>query len=318
LEILSHGVITEKGWKISKKGWIGVWHPLSWVHLHPEFSLIHLPALNSNHNPISLNTNSSFCFLPRPLRFEEFWTKDSSCGMVIEFASQKFVPPNPNFCLPKNLENTKVALLKWNSLHFGNIHKKIKETFNLIDTVQQTSPFQTTFELEISLKLDLENLLVKGEILWRFKSRETWLTCKDLNTKYFHTSTIIRRRSNAVHFLKLDLGDWVSSRAEIGGNFSSHFTNIFASSNLPSEFEMLDLFSPIIFDEENAILSSIPIEEEVLEALANLGTTKASEPDGITTLFYRKYWDFVKKEVLQCIWNFFQKSSCLRIKITLS
>jgi hypothetical protein len=84
----------------------------SWVHLHPEFFLIHLSALNSDHNPISLDTNSSFCFLPRPLRFEEFWTKDCSCGQVIEVAWKEFVPPNPDFCLPKKLENTKVALLQ--------------------------------------------------------------------------------------------------------------------------------------------------------------------------------------------------------------
>jgi hypothetical protein len=138
------------------------------------------------------------------------------------------------------------------------------------------------------LKLDLENLLVKEEILWRSKSRDTWLTCKDLNTKFFHTSTIIRRRSNAVNFLKLDSGVWVSSRAEIGGNLSSHFTNIFTTSNPPIDSEMLDLFSPIISAEENVILSSIPTEEEVVEALSCLGSTKAPGPDGFTALFYKK------------------------------
>jgi hypothetical protein len=103
--------------------------------------------------------------------------------------------------------------------------------------------------LEISLKLDLENLLVKEETLWCSKSRESWLTCKDLNTKYFHTSTLIRKRSNAVNFLMLDFGDWVSSRVEICENFTAHFTNIFTSSNPLIEAEMLDLFSPIIFEE---------------------------------------------------------------------
>jgi hypothetical protein len=43
-----------------------------WVLFHPDFSLIHLPTHNSDHNPISLNTNSTSCFLPRPFRFEEF------------------------------------------------------------------------------------------------------------------------------------------------------------------------------------------------------------------------------------------------------
>jgi hypothetical protein len=44
----------------------------SWIHLHPEYSLIHLLAQSSDHNPISLNTNLTSCFLARPFRFEEF------------------------------------------------------------------------------------------------------------------------------------------------------------------------------------------------------------------------------------------------------
>jgi hypothetical protein len=44
----------------------------SWIHLHLKFLLIHLPTHNSDHNPISLNTNSTSCFLSRAFRFEEF------------------------------------------------------------------------------------------------------------------------------------------------------------------------------------------------------------------------------------------------------
>jgi hypothetical protein len=40
----------------------------AWVHLHPDFSLIHLPAINSNHNPISLNTNNTSCYVTPPTR----------------------------------------------------------------------------------------------------------------------------------------------------------------------------------------------------------------------------------------------------------
>ena len=143
----------------------------SWIHLHPKFSLIHLHAHNSDHNPISLNINSTSYFLDRPFRFEEFLTKDTSCGQVIEAAWQKFVPIHQAFCLPKKLENTKAALLKWNSMHFGNIQKKIKKTINLLDYAQKLPPTQTSFELEINLKVDLENLLVKEETFWRSKSR---------------------------------------------------------------------------------------------------------------------------------------------------
>jgi hypothetical protein len=279
-----------------------------WIHLHPEYSLIHLPAQNFDQYPISLNTNSTSCFLSRPFRFEEFWTKYSSCGQVIKAAWKNFVPIHQAFCLPKKLENTKVAFLKWNSLHFRNIHKKIKGTLNLLDTAQKTPPSRNSSKLEISLKVDLDNLLVKEETLWRSKSKESWPTCKDLNTKYFHISTLIRRRSNAINFLKLDYGVWVSSRTEIGDNFTTHFTNIFTSSNPPIEPEMLNLFLPLIIEEKNALLSFIPAEEEILDALASLDSTKAPGPDGFTALFYKKYWDIVREDVLQCIQFFFKNN----------
>jgi hypothetical protein len=77
---------------------------------------------------------------------------------------------------------------------------------------------------------------------------------------------LIRRRANAVSFQKLDSRVWVSSREDIGGNFVSHFTNLFTSSNPLIEKEMLDLSSLVIYDEENITLSTPPIEEENLEA----------------------------------------------------
>jgi hypothetical protein len=123
----------------------GVGSP-NWVHHHLEFSLLHLIALNSDHNPITLNTNNTSCFLPRPFRFKEFWTKDTSCGQIIEVAWKKIVHGFPDVCLPKKLKNTKLALQKWNSLHFGNIHKQIMATLLLLDSVQQSPPPPFSFD----------------------------------------------------------------------------------------------------------------------------------------------------------------------------
>ena len=90
----------------------------------------------------------------------------------------------------------------------------------------------------------------------------------------------------------------MSSRDDIGGDFISHFSNLFTSSNPFIEKEMLDLFSPVTTDEENVSLSSTPAEEEILEALSSLGSTKASGPYGFIALFYKKYWHLIRKDVL--------------------
>ena len=43
-----------------------------WIPFHPDFALLYSPAFNSDHNPISLNTNNHSSYLRRPFRFEEF------------------------------------------------------------------------------------------------------------------------------------------------------------------------------------------------------------------------------------------------------
>ncbi|XP_059450878.1 uncharacterized protein LOC132181647 [Corylus avellana] len=279
---------------------------LEWVHLHPDFSLIHLPASISDHNPISLNTNNTSSFLPRPFKFEEFWTLDPSCGLVIAATWKHLVSGPPGLVLVKKLAQTKAALKRWNNLIFGNIQAKIKSSLFKIDQIQISPPSSQASLQESLLKKELDGLLIKEESLWRSKSRETWLQCKDLNTRFFHSSTLIRRRSNAVNFLKTNEGAWISDRAEIGGNFVSHFSNLFSSSVPPIEEDMLSLFDPVVSAEENSFLCALPPEEEVVQALSSLGSTKAPGPDGFTALFYKKYWSIVKTDVLVCIRNFFQ------------
>ena len=155
--------------------------------------------------------------------------------------------------------------------------------------IQQTSLCSFAFAKESQLKLELDFLLKHEESMWRSKSRETWLTCKDINTKYFHISTLIRRRSNAINFLKSNAGDWVSSRADIGGIFTDHFNHLFSPSNPLIEEEMLDLFGPVISIAENLSLCSIPSKLENFQALASLGSSKAPGSNGFTALFYKKY-----------------------------
>jgi hypothetical protein len=280
---------------------------LNWIHVHPKFSLKHIPASTSDHNPILLNTAHPSSLLPRPFRFEEFWTKDPSCGVVIDAAWKISVNGSPAHCLVKKQHRTKSSLLRWNHSHFGNIQVKIKSTLSKLDQIQQSPPPPSplSFSVEQNLKIALDDLLLKEEILWRSKSRENWLSCNDLNTKFFHSSTIIRRRSNAINFLKSNEGIWLSDRAAIGGSFVSHFSNLFTSSCPPIEEEMLDLFPSVITDDDNNFLCSIPTEPEVISAFSSLGSTKAPVPDGFTALFYKKYWPSVRADVLACIGNFF-------------
>jgi hypothetical protein len=115
-----------------------------------------------------------------------------------------------------------------------------------------------------------------------------------------------------VNFLKTSTGGWLSDRAAIGGNFVDHFTNLFSSTSLPIDDELLNLFPSIISEEENLALVSIPTEEEVFKALSSIESSKAPGPNSFFALFYKKYWSVVKSEVLECVWDFFLNKKMAR------
>jgi exonuclease III len=283
----------------------------SWIQSFPNFSVTHLPAYSSDHNPLILNTSLPTPSLPRPFRFEEFWTRDPSCRVVISEAWSIAPYGSPSFCLTKKLKNTKRALKYWNHHYFGDIHAKIVSTLKLLDDTQQSPSTDSTLAFELHLKSLLSDYLQQEESLWMNKSRELWLICGDLNTKFFHTSTLIRRRRNSIDRLFTPSG-WISDRNMIGRSFVSHFKHIYTSTNCTPSPELLDLFDCSITDDDNLSLCVIPTESEIFEALSSLGRLKAPGPDGFTALFYVTYWDTIKTTVLSAIWNFFRHNQLLR------
>jgi hypothetical protein len=92
----------------------------------------------------------------------------------------------------------------------------------------------------------------------------------------------------------------------------NHFPNMFFSTSPHVDEEFLNLFHPVISEEENLVLCSIPTEAEVVQALLSLGSSKALGPDGFTAPFYKKYWSVVRCEVLNCVWDFFLNKNLSR------
>jgi hypothetical protein len=192
-----------------------------------------------------------------------------------------------SFILAQKLKSTKAALKVWNSIYFGNIQHRIHTLLSQLDVLQRSQTFPHTSTEEWTIKKTLDDLYLQEEILWKNKSRETWLTCKDLNTRFFHVSTIIKRRRTSIDFLKLPMGAWITDRADIGNCFSSHFSSLFTTSNPPCPDEFLSLFENSISSDENVTLCTIPSELEIFNAL--------------TALFYKKYWSIVKDVVLRSV-----------------
>jgi hypothetical protein len=136
-----------------------------WIHFFPSYSITHLPAHNSDHNPLLLDTSIPSPSLPRPFRFEEFWTHDPTCGIVIEEAWSSIISRSPSYCLAKKLKLTKSTIKYWNKHYFRDIKTKLNNTLYLLDIAQQAPPSDSNLALELHLQNILDYYLQQEESL---------------------------------------------------------------------------------------------------------------------------------------------------------
>ncbi|XP_065620945.1 uncharacterized protein LOC136063877 [Quercus suber] len=154
---------------------------ISWRLVFTKASVQHLGALNADHLPILLDTNLDDCFSCHPFRFEAAWIQDERCQEVIEQA--------------------------WNTeMWVSQLSRLCKKQATTREALRNPSSEENN-RLETGLQNELNEWLYRSEVLWRQKSRELWLKEGDRNSRFFHLSTIVRRRRNTIEAVKNNAGD---------------------------------------------------------------------------------------------------------------
>lgn len=168
------------------------------------------------YDPILVNTCGSYIHHSQSFLFESFKIRDDSNYAVIVEAWDSTVFGSATISLKENLKLTKSDLKDWNFNHFDNIHVKLKAFLAALDSVQKYLPSPKYNAKEESIQVVLQE-----ELLWKLKSRELWLTCRDLNTKFFHNSMMVKRKYNSITCIKLDNGSFLYNRNDIGSHLVS-------------------------------------------------------------------------------------------------
>lgn len=103
-----------------------------------------------------------------------------------------------------------------------------------------------------------------------------WLTTPDLNTKFFHLSTIVRRRRNTIDALCDSHGNWMEGRDTIGTHMIDHFRPLFAC-HYPLYLRGLQGVVPwLVHPEDNVMLCCTSSEAEFRNAVRSIGLRSPS------------------------------------------
>lgn len=165
---------------------------MNWRIAFLEATIFHLGTVKSDHCPFLLDTWPSNESNPRPFRFVAAWTRDHRCADVVEQAWKKNCNGSMCLRLQRKQQNTKSALKKWNKDVFGHYQKRINDITEQLQKIQHKDCIEENYKSEVMLQSEMNEWLLRSEMLWRQKSREMWLKDGDRNSKFFHLSTLIR------------------------------------------------------------------------------------------------------------------------------
>lgn len=184
-----------------------------WQDLFPTSSVTNIPISGSEHCGIWLRTDSNSSFRHRPyFKFLGPWLDHQ------DFHSEVTNSWRIHDSWDENINRLTVNLSRWNKLIYGNIVSKKRRLIGRMEGIDRKL-MEGHNERLVQLKKDLwteyNTILKHKEAYWFQQSRIKWLKLGDKNTRYFHQSTLIIRRSNKIDALKDEQEIWVFEDEDI-------------------------------------------------------------------------------------------------------
>lgn len=151
----------------------------------------------------------------------------------------------------------------------------------MIQVLVDSTPTDALLKEEETLVKELEEVLLQEEIFWFQKSREKLMALGDINTKYFHTSTIIRRRRNRIEMLKDDAGAWITNAQDLENVVVEYYNRLYSMVDVEQDMEKLTQVGfEKLTDQELNGLNKVFLGTEVESSIRSMGKYKAPGPDG--------------------------------------
>ncbi|KAL9668150.1 hypothetical protein QQ045_002525 [Rhodiola kirilowii] len=294
--------------------------------LFPEATTQHVHTYSSDHAAIWINLPSkqndrsaTFRFKKKSIRinlpskqkndvsatfrFEKMWLRDDRFLSIVR--DTWISSSNQGLRFEKRLEILSKKLEEWNKKNFGNVGATLKQLKSDLAKTQTSSRTDVMIEREQRIIEDIDEWLIREEILWRQRSRICWLKEGDSNSKFFHAYANGRRKTNYVVKLQREDGTFTYNSEEMKVIFYNYYKKIYGSASQISQRELttrLQCVPQKVTGQHNYILTSPYTVDEVTRAVFQLHPDKAPGKDGFTTSFIQSCWEIIKDNFIsECL-----------------
>lgn len=274
-----------------------------WLQLFPNSFVSHLPRTHSDHYPILLNILHYSKPPQNFFRLDSFWLNHPT---FLDLIKSYWKNELPN--IDENITTLQKEIKNWSNHHFKNIFYEKKKLYSRILGLQNilcSNPLPQHLILEKNLQQKFFSISKQEEELWQMKARINSITLGDKNTKFFHQTTIIRRKNNKLLTITKDDGSISWDQNEITNTIFNHFNNIYSYSSTTSYIVFSLNHLPGLTDLQKSSLKALPSDLEIKMACFDLHPFKSPGEDGLHAIFYQKNWSSVKDQIISIIKNIF-------------
>ncbi|XP_010462868.1 PREDICTED: uncharacterized protein LOC109125019 [Camelina sativa] len=274
-----------------------------WQGFFPNSKVDYLDMIGSDHCPILATCLKTHIKRNRQFRFDKCWLGKDGLSGAVESGWNRTINFRPTGFVDK-IKNCRNSISWWRK---NNIFSGPRLISSLKAALQEAKMDDSISQEEIrGIERKLKEAYRDEELYWQQKSRKFWLRVGDKNTKFFQASTKQRRVRNRIIGLFDTDNVWNESASGMENIATKYFEDLFRNSDAQGVSEMLQEVTPLISDTMNRDLIRDISEAEVRKALFAMHPEKTPGPDGMTALFFQRFWSSLKGDLVALVREFFR------------
>jgi hypothetical protein len=189
-------------------------------------------------------------------------------------------------------------------VNFGAVTSELEKIRAKMEELSRQDPSLAEEETR-GLRQRMDELLYREEMMWLQRSLIAWLKEGDRNIKYFHRKVAGRAKKNTIKPMKKHDGQVNRDKKEMESLTTNFFKELYTADPAVQPNQVIDLFQPLITEEMNVDLCKEFSDEEISNALFQIGPLKALGSDGFPAHFFQWNWEVLKADVMTAVRSFF-------------
>ena len=203
-----------------------------------------------------------------------------------------------------NLNKLMKDLHSWSQAHIGYLPKKMEAARKRLNLLFKRSDRAVVMERR-KILLEMDELLLKEEVMWNERSCIEKMILGDRNMKFFQRKASWRAKKNNISAIKRSGGSITENVDEIIGITNSFFQHLYSCDTNVDPSRIIPLVKPLVNDDMNEELCKPFSEEEISDALFQIGHLKAPGPDGFPARFFQRNWGLIKQDIVKAVQQLF-------------